>query len=118
MITISNGTDSFSPVTLTGYESASESRNIAHTIIGRPDPDYSLGGESTRMGTLPLMFTSVAAMEIAEAILSGTSVLTLVDDATPSVSMTFIRDGSMRRRRGRWAGSWVLEVGFREVATS
>lgn len=117
MIIISNGTDSFSPVTLTGYESASESRNIAHTIIGRPDPDYSLGGESTRTGTLPALFDSAADMETAAAIMAAPGVFTLTDSANPTVDMTFIRDGTMRRRRGRWAGSWILEIGYREVAT-
>lgn len=116
MITISNGDDAFSPTIVTTYEAASESRNIAHTIIGRPDPDYSLGGESTRMGTLHLMFSTVAAMNEAEGILSDPNVFTLTDDTTPSVSMVFIRDGAMRRRRGRTRNSWLLEVGFREVA--
>jgi len=117
MITISDGTDTFSPILVTGYESASETRNIAHTIIGRPDPDYYLGGESSRTGTLSFMLPSSAALDVAAAILAGASVFTLVDSVVPEVDMTFVRDGSMRRRRGRTRGSWMLEVGFREVVS-
>lgn len=117
MITISDGVDDFTPLLVTSYEAVSDSRNITHKIIGRPDPDYSLGGESTRMGTLNIMLASAADLDIAEALLSQPAVFTLADTITPSVDMTFIREGTMRRRRGRTRGSWMLEVGFAEVAT-
>ena len=116
MITISNGISEFSPLLLTAYEAASDSNNIAHDIIGRADPDFSLGGESTREGTLPMMFASAEDMAVAEAILAAPAVFTLSDTERPEVDMTFIRFGTMRRRRGRTRGSWMLEVGFREVA--
>lgn len=117
MITISDGTTEFSPLLLTSYEAASDSNNITHKIIGRANPDYSLGGESTRTGTLPMMFATAEAMAIAEAILTAPAVFTLVDSERPEVDMTFIREGTLRRRRGRTRGSWMLEVGFREVAS-
>lgn len=117
MITISDGVNDFSPLLVTTYEAASDSRNITHTIIGRADPDYSLGGESTRAGMLNMMFSSVAALDTAEALLSQPAVFTLVDTITPSVDMSFVREGTMRRRRGLTQGSWLLDVGFAEVAT-
>jgi hypothetical protein len=114
--TISDGIDEFSPLVVTTYEAASQSGNITHEIIGRPgDPDYSLGDESPREGSLSIMFSSAATMTAGAAILSRPAVFTLVDDEVPEVDMTFIRQGAMRRRRGRTRGSWLLEVGFTEV---
>jgi hypothetical protein len=115
-ITISDGVDEFTPLLVTGYEAGSESGNIVHEIIGRPgDPDYSLGDESPRDGSLPMMFRTAADCAAAVAILSRPAIFTLVDDETPEVDMTFIRQGAMRRRRGRTRGSWLLDVGFVEV---
>ncbi len=115
MITISDGDATFSPILLTGYEVTSETRNIAHRIIGRSSPDYSLGEDSTRSGTLQMLFADEEEAHSAAAILRATAVFTLTDDDTPEIDMAFIRQGTLRIRVTETRREWLLECGFQEV---
>jgi len=115
MITISNGVESFSPILLNGYEATSETRNIAHRIIGRPAPDYSLGGDSTRTDSLALLFADETEAHAAAEVLKDPGVFTLTDDDTPEIDMTFIREGNIRVRVAETRREWLVECGFQEV---
>jgi hypothetical protein len=117
MIALSDGVTTVNPITVTAYEAVTDSRNIMHWIIGRPDPDYSLAGDGPRRGSLAALFPDADSAEAGRAMLSQRSTFTLTDSGNPVVDMTFIREGSMRARQGPTRGSWLLDIGFQEVAT-
>lgn len=110
-----SSTDSTSPLTMLGYQTARESQNIVHDLIGggiavtliRPRP---------RKGTLELGYVLEADAVAAVALHSRETTFTLSDSDRASVSMTYVVDGSVSlelddESRDRW----IVSVDYQEV---
>lgn len=116
MTTLSNGTVTITPTLVTGYEAPSESRNVAHVIIGRAGDDVSLQPDSLRNGSLELLFVSKADAWAAREMHAAAGVFTLADDDIPEIGMRYVRDGSMTLAlESETRELWLLTVGYREV---
>jgi hypothetical protein len=116
MSTITNGTTTITPQLIQGYETTTQSTNITHTILGRSDPDYSLGADTPRSGSLSLFFLTRAEAWAAHQLHTAAGVFTLTDADLPEINMRYIRAGSM----GLTLDSdtltrWVLDLEYVEV---
>lgn len=119
LITVNNGTSTtISPTLVLGYETARESLNIVHDIIGggiavtliRPRP---------RQGTLELFFTEEQNAFTALNVLALETTFTLSDSDRPVISMTFVADGSMNLALDSSTRTrWVLSIGYQEIETT
>lgn len=92
MTTITHTVGEITPEVVDGYEAASEARSIAHTILGRPDPDITFRPAGLRRGTLSLVFADAATAAAAYAILTIPQVFTLNDDEA-AFGMVFVVTG-------------------------
>jgi len=116
LTTIARGLTTITPTLVNGYSASRSSRNIEHDIIGRPDPDVSLAADSTRAGSLELIFASELAASTAQTALGTPGVWTLSDTDRASIAMKFVRQGDMTiALDDETREVWVLTVGFREV---
>jgi len=117
MTTITAGSSTITPTLVLGYEAQSESTNVVHRVIGRSNPDYTIGFETLRSGTLRLLFDTRAAAFTALALHRTVSVFTLADTDVPQADMTYIRTGAMTIGLDPETRIyWTLEVGFEEVS--
>lgn len=118
MTTLHNGTDTVTPVLVTGYVSQRETQSVVHRIIGRADPDVSLRPAALRTGTLELLFDSEADAEAAELAHAGSAVWTLTDTDRSTVGMIYVvADGSITRTLDdETRDYWLVAVPFVEVS--
>lgn len=116
LITANDGvTASISPALVLGYQTARESQNIVHDLIGggiavtmiRPRP---------RSGTLELFFLTEADGFAALTSHGAETTFTLSDSDRPSVGMTYVTDGAIDLELDEATRTrWVLRVGYQEV---
>lgn len=116
LITVNDGTtSSISPALVLGYQTARESQNIVHDLIGggiavtlvRPRP---------RSGRLELFFLTEADGFAALTKHGLETTFTLSDTDRPAVAMTYVTEGAIDLAlddEGRTR--WVLTVGYQEV---
>lgn len=118
MTTISDGTTAFTPVSVTGYATSHASRNVFHDILGRGDPDVSLGPASLRQGTLEMFFETETDANNARVILTQPAVFTYTDDDLTTTSMRFaISDTVAPALEDQTRELWTLSFGYRELAS-
>jgi hypothetical protein len=104
------------PLLVLGYETARQSQSIFHDILGGGQ-DVTLRPASLRSGTLRLLLATEAEAVAAETAHAAGKVLRLTDTDRPSVSMSYVLDGSLVRRLDDGTRKlWTLDVGYREVA--
>lgn len=116
MSTISNGTSTVTPVTVTGYAATRASRNVLHAIIGTPDPAVTLRPAGLRTGTLEALFDTRADAQSAVTILASDAALTFVDTDHPSISMTFVLDGDVTMALDDDTRAlWLVSFDYQEV---
>lgn len=116
MATISNGTKTITPDLILGYETAQESRNIIHKIIGRPDPDVTLQPAALRNGQLSMFFLTGAAAVACQALHAGAAVFTLTAPELPSIAMRYVVDGTISPALVEpTTGRWTVSVDYQEV---
>lgn len=117
--TLTNGTDTVTPVLVTGYESARETQTVVHRVIGRADPDISLRPAALRTGTLELLFDSETDAEAAELAHAQAAIWTLTDFDRSTVGMSYVvADGSVTRTLDDETRTyWTVAVPFVEVST-
>jgi hypothetical protein len=112
----SDGTNVVTPLVTQGYESTRSSANVFNAVIGRSYPDVTLMPAGLRTGTLTSVFTTEAESARFEALHVGTSVITFMDTDLPSVGMSYVVDGSIRRQLDPESRLyWIASVDFREV---
>lgn len=117
MATISDGTNSITPLLVTRYEAAQESRNIFHDVIGRADPDVTLRPASTRRGSLELLFENGDDAETARALLAQPKAFTYTDPDLPTAGMRFALDGNLSPAlEDETRELWQVTVSYRELA--
>jgi len=111
--TITAGAVVITPDLVLGYESETDSTNIAHRILGRADPDYTLGDDTPRTGTLELFFLEKAPAWAAQEAHRTAGLFELTDTDYPEIGMTYIRIGRMSMTLNN--DRWVVSVGYQEV---
>lgn len=116
LITVNDGTAATSsPALVLGYQTARESQNIVHDIIGggiavtlvRPRP---------RSGRLELFYLTEAAAFDALTKHSRETTFTLTDTDRPAVNMTYVTEGAIDLaldEEGRTR--WIVSVGYQEI---
>lgn len=104
-----------SPLLVTGYSARRPSRNVVHTVLGRPDPDVTLRAAGLRTGTLELLCANVAdATEMAD--LHATVGVKAFEGSAPDpVSMDYVVAGEIEMEPSIETGRWIVRVGFQEV---
>lgn len=116
LITANDGTtNTTSPLVVLGYQTARESQNIVHDLIGggiavtliRPRP---------RKGTLELGYLLEADAAAALALHARETTFTLTDSDRASVTMTYVVDGSISLELfDETRDRWVVSVDYQEV---
>jgi len=115
--TITAGATVVTPRVVLGYLAESESGNTIHDVIGASDPAVTLGVESSRSGTLGLVFTSTALAWAARSFLKTGAVFTLASTDSTPMAMRFVRDGRMSiELDDETLSTYTLRVTYREVA--
>lgn len=116
MTTLSSAGVTVQPTQVLGYASTRESRNIIHTILGRPDPDVILAPAGVRTGTLEMLFATLGDALIAEALHAAGRTVTLDDPYLPQLGMTYVASGVIRVELDDESRSlWHVSVDFQEV---
>lgn len=104
---------------VTGYDSARESRNTVHRIVGRDDPIVVLGSLRTREGQLETRHRSLAsALAVARALSAGGTVLFRQADY-PGLDMYLIasRIRTTPLEEARDGRHWQTVANYVEVRT-
>ncbi len=115
LIVPNNGTtQNTSPTLVLGYETARESQNVVHDIIGG-GVAFTLIRPRPRAGTLELFFSDESAAFQALNMHALETSFTLTDTDRPVVGMTYVVDGSVSIRLTDDRKRWVVSVGYQEV---
>lgn len=94
-VTITDGASTVAPITATGYQTAQQSQNVFHDIIGRGDPDVSLAPAKLRAGRMETLFATPEDAAAACVVLAQPSVFTYTDTDLPTADMRFAVDGEV-----------------------
>jgi hypothetical protein len=114
--TITTGSTVITPEIITAWNTAQETRNVIHDIIGRQDPDVTLQPASTRNGTLEMVFTNSSDAETARnAFVNGTTFL-IESDLTWLDGLTVVMNGSISAAlEDTTRNLWTISADFVEV---
>lgn len=116
-ITARNGAGSTAPVVIDGYETARESRNVIHDLIGGGIA-VSLILPRPRSGELILRYTDEVQAWGALSVLSHESAYALTDSDRPGVGMTFVVDGDVQLSLDDdTRDTWTVTVPYQEITT-
>lgn len=114
--TITTGTTTITPTIITGWDANQDSRNVIHTIIGRPSPDVTLKPAALRSGTLEMVFETAEEAEEARQLHMDAAVFTLTSTSQTTINMTYVVAGTISSvledvsRR-----IWLISVDFQEI---
>lgn len=112
--TITWGTQAVYPEMVTGYESARESGNVLHKVIGRADPDVTLRAAGLRTGSLEIWCSTHQVALDVEAMHAQAGVFHLTDTAFPGLGMHYVTSGRVELRQD--GTRWLVRVEYAEVA--
>lgn len=114
--TIFAGATTITPSLVLGYETASESGNRIHQIIGAQDPAVTLGSEGMRSGTLKMIYPTQALAWAARSFLKTSNIFTLASTDETVIGMRFVRDGAMTIELDEdTLSTWILTIDYHEV---
>lgn len=114
---ITSGSETITPVLVTGYGSSRESANIIHTVLGSPNPDVTIRPAALRSGTLSLLFDDEAESLAAELLHTTGQTFAVVSTERASVEMTYVvgRGTIDRELDDATRDAWIVRVPFQEV---
>lgn len=129
------------PTLINGYQTARESRNVIHNVVGRSAPDVTLRPAALRKGTLTMVFGGTAGGEgyifldgyitlletaAADAELSSKdafdahsepNVFVLRDGNRSTIEMTYVVDGQVTRELDPSTRRvWIVSVDYQEIS--
>lgn len=115
--TISTGSLTTLPVLVKNWESAQETRNIIHKIIGKSAPDVTIKPAGMRTGTLSLFYTTLSAAESARSIFTTAAVFTITSTDAPWLDgFKFVISGSVSAAIEEVdLASWHISIDYQEV---
>lgn len=114
--TITTGDTTITPTIITGWEASQDSRNVIHTIIGRPSPDVTLKPAALRSGTLEMVFETAADAEEARQLHTDAVVFTLTSTDQTTINMTYVVSGNIGSvLEDVTRNLWIITVDFQEI---
>lgn len=115
-ITLSTTAQTVSVLQINEWRSSRPSATQVYDIIGRGDPDVTLGPLGLRAGTLTLLCASLGEAAQMETHLATQGVQTLVDTEVPEVGMIFVVVGSVDVELDiETAAVAIVSFGYQEV---
>lgn len=115
-ISAGNGAGTTTPHFITlPYETAWDSRNIVHDLIGGGIA-VSLVGPRPRSGALDLLYLTEADAFAGARLHQERTTFTLVETDRASVSMTYVVSERVRVVLDVDGHAWVVTVGYQEVS--
>lgn len=141
---VTNGTLTFFPTVVDGYESARETATVVHQILDRANPDVTIRPAGLRTGTLRLVFANPDVAYIGALITIGGYVFENTDPNSPlsaeqmaracedahaqggvftlmstdrySIEMSYVANGTIARSLDEDTRQvWIVEIDFHEV---
>ena len=114
--TLTDGAATVTPVQVLGFESARQTGNILHPVIGRADVDVTFKAAGLRTGTLKFLFLTLTDALAAESLHAGTGIITLEDTELPALNMRYVPSGSITVALDEDTRQlWTVEVEYQEV---
>lgn len=118
-ITITNGSDSITPLMSLSHESESKSGNIVHELL---DGNISISFRPLRpsKGTHEFLFSTEAEANAAKILHSKTGTFVLSDTDLPTMSMSYViaAGGKVVRKLDKDTRKrWIVSVDYQEVLT-
>lgn len=116
--TITHNSTTITPVLVVGWESAQDTRNVVHDILGRQNPDVTLRAAKLRTGTLRTLWSTVADAETCRNLHSDVGTFTITTTDVALASMTYVVSGSITATLDEDSSElWTVEIEFQEVTT-
>jgi hypothetical protein len=114
--TVSNGTTTFTPTLVHGYESSRATATVVHQILGRSAPNVSIRPAALRTGTLELIFANgeIDSKACEDAHAAG-GVFTLSSTEASTIPMSYVANGAIARALDDTRAVWILRIDFHEV---
>lgn len=119
MSTISDGTTTFTPIVIVGWESERVAANVLHDIINRVDDDVTFRPAGLREGTLTALCPTLEDAMQLEVLLAQPKKMTFADPDHPVLNMTFVVPIGTAIRASLDSDTLVLglvEFSFKQVA--
>lgn len=118
MTTITHNSTTITPLLVLGWESAQETRNVVHEIIGKSSPDVTLRSAKSRTGTLHTLWDNAADAETCRALHAQEGTFTLASDEIAQLDMTYVVSGAITVLLDEESRAlWTVDVDFIEVTT-
>jgi hypothetical protein len=114
-ISLTQGATILYPEIVTGYDTTRKSSSTLHKVIGRGDPDVTLGSISTRSGTLEIWCSSYLVALDVEGLHTRTGVVVLADTLAPGKDMSYVVDGEVRVSPEMGTSRWLVSIAYAEV---
>lgn len=117
MTTITDGTTTVTPTTVTGYQADQQSRNVLHTLIGAAGQTVTLLPTGLRSGRMTVVFPTLATAQALETMLQAASVFTLADPSF-AIGMNFVlaANGKLSLQLdAQSSAAWLVVFDFQEV---
>ena len=90
MATITNGSTTYTPALVQGYEAAYQVNTLQHDLIGNPEPEYTFQVGSLRRGSMSLVFDTLADAAACAAAHRMPGVFVFTDPARPTADMSYV----------------------------
>lgn len=117
MTTVTNGQINITPILVTGYDAAQDTRTIRHDIIGRASADYSLNPAGPRTGTLEMLFDREDVAEQARVAHMQVAIWSLYDPDRWTLPRAYVVQGGQLGHvlEDSTRNVWLIRVPYAEV---
>jgi hypothetical protein len=116
MATINDGTTTYTPDLVLGWDAAPDSRTVEHPIIGESSV-FTLRSAGPASGTLSLFFNSLTTAQAVQAAHRAIAVWSLNLAPQAAIALTYVTapGGRVGLEAANESGTrWVVRVDFRE----
>lgn len=116
--TITYNTTTITPTLVVGWESAQDTRNVLHDVLGKSTPDVTLRAAKSRTGTLTTLWETAADAETCRALHENVGTFTLSSSELAQVDMAYVVSGTITATLDQDnAETWIVTIDFTEVTT-
>lgn len=114
--TITHNSSTITPLLVLGWESAQDSRNVVHDILGSSMPDVTLRSARARTGTLRTLWETADQAEVCRALHSEVGTFTITTYDVSLDSMTYVVSGAITAALDEDSSRlWTVEIDYQEV---
>ena len=117
MTTISDGTTTYTPTVVSGYQADQKSRNVLHTVFGVAAQAVTLRASSMRSGQLTAVMPTFASAVLLQTLLTTAAKFIIADSGFSLVGMNFVipPDGSVSLQPSESYVAWLVAFDYQEV---